>query len=148
MERKVPVPFFETSEIMIVEYLLFGASSIPEAHLTRGLLRLEKVRKMSAQWRHAGAAANIDHFALRGLDMEVAERSNGCYDVAGLEAKKIAGTNTRSAVLARRRCGDTYIESQQTFPTGITSHRIIVTPAIGGIMSDQVEDVLVLRREL
>ncbi len=99
-------------EVIFVEDFLPGTGAVPEADLASGLLGFEQMREMGAQRSHAGAAADIDHFALGGLDMEVAEGTDSGDDVAGLEAEDIAGTDAGSAILPGRWGGDAHIETQ------------------------------------
>ena len=67
----------ELAKVILVKDLLPRARAVPKADPARGVFRLEQVREMRAQRSHARAAADVDHFLLRRLDMKIAERSDG-----------------------------------------------------------------------
>src|SRR5882757_7214406 len=104
----------QLSEVFLVKDLLLRSRAVPEADLARTLLRLQKMRQVSAQRSHARAPADIDHLPLRGFDMEIPERSDGRNDISRLQAEHVAGTNPGSTILAGRGPGNTHIEAQQT----------------------------------
>ncbi len=130
-------------KVVLVEDLLLRARAVPEADLARGLLGFEQVREVGAQRSHAGAAADVNHLPLRGLDMEIAEGADGGDDVAGLEAEDVAGTDAGSAVLAGRRRGDADVEAQRALRLLVAGERVIVAPAGLGVARHKIEDVLV-----
>lgn len=74
MKGEVMMPFGELLKIIIVENLLPGARAVPEADLPDGVFIFKTVCEMGSKRRHPRTAANIDHLALRRLDMKVPER--------------------------------------------------------------------------
>src|SRR5580692_8592466 len=92
LEGEVAICLLQGLEVVRVKYLLFGSRTVPKADLASRLLSFEQVRNMSTQWRHARAATDVQHFALGGPDMKIAERPDGRDDVPFFEAKDIAGT--------------------------------------------------------
>ena len=70
------------------------------------------MREVRAQGRHAGTAADIHHFLLRRLDVEIAERADGGDGVARFEAEHVGGADARRAILSRRRRGDADVEAE------------------------------------
>src|ERR1700761_8419593 len=98
---------------------------------------------MSAQGRHAGPSADVNHFPLCGLHMEVTKRSYAGYKISRLQAEHVAGTNTGGAVLAWRRCSDPYVEAKNILGCLVTGQRVVVAPAGLGIARYQIEHVLV-----
>src|SRR5579862_3667130 len=90
-------------EVIGVEDFLAGSRSIPIADFAGCIFCLEKVREMRTKRSHSRTAADVDHFALRRLDMKVAEWKNRGHSVARLQVEDITGAYSGRAVLARRR---------------------------------------------
>ena len=77
---------------------------------------------MRPQRRHARAAADIDHFLLRRLEVKVAGRPDGADRIAGLEAEHVGRTDAGRTVLSRWRRGDADVEAQRGFGAGVAGH--------------------------
>src|SRR5882757_7455057 len=102
------------------------------------------MRQVSTQRSHTRAPADIDHLPLRGFDMEIAERSDGCNDFSWLQAEHVAGTNPGSTILAWRGRGNTHIEAEQMIRMLVAGQRIIVSLSSLGIVCHQIKDMLPL----
>jgi len=76
------------------------ARAIPEVTL-RGVPAVSKRWDRCARKGPFPPAADINHLALRGLDMEIAEWTDRAHDITRLETEHKAGTNPRLAILAR-----------------------------------------------
>ena len=76
MEAEVGESRFEAAEVVVVERLLAGSCAVPIAHPSRGAERLEQVREVRADGRHAGAVGqrgprqrgDVDHGDERAVD--------------------------------------------------------------------------------
>ncbi len=89
VEGEIVVLIGEISEIVFVENFLHRARPIPEADLSSSLLGLEEVGKMGAERSHASPSANVNHFALGRLDVEVTEWTDGGDRVSGLKVEDV-----------------------------------------------------------
>src|ERR1700689_4991574 len=102
MEGKIRMVGFERAEIILVEDFLARAGPVPITDFACALFRFQQVRKMRAQGSHARAAADVHHFMLRGLDVEVAEGADGCNRITPFQIEYVARARAGSAVLPRR----------------------------------------------
>src|SRR5664279_2696020 len=100
MKCEVVVRCGQVLKIVFVEDLLPGACAIPEADLACGLLVLKQVREVRAKGGHPSATADVNHFALGGLHMEIPKGADGGDGVARLETEDITRSHTGSTVLA------------------------------------------------
>ena len=131
----------EILEEIGVEQFLTRAGAIPEGNPAGGFLDFEQVREVGAQWGHARAAADVDHFLAGRLDVEIAERPDGIHGVAGLERPHVAGAGAGGAFLAGRRRGEADIEADRAF-SGVTGDRVVVALRAIGVFGHEVEDAV------
>src|SRR5476651_1714654 len=102
------------------------------------------MRKMRAQRSHARAPTHIDNLPLRRLQMKIAERSNPGNTIARLQTEDIARSDTRQALLARRRGRDAHVEPQRVFCLSIACEGVVVALAPLAVVRNQVEHMLAL----
>lgn len=143
VKRKVGERSGEGREIIFIEDFLARARAIPETDFAVGCLCMEQPGNMRTERGHAGTAADIDHFALGGLDVEVAEGADGGDDVTGFEVENIARSDAGGALLTNGWRGNAHIESELTLGCGVAGDGVVVAAAGMRIRGDEIENVLI-----
>ncbi|CAI8245033.1 MAG: Uncharacterised protein [Flavobacteriia bacterium] len=113
-----------------VEQLALGTSSVPVAHLSAGLQRVEKVEDVCTKGCHSCAPTHIDHLFVRVLDEELTIRSGNGALVPWLQIEDIGGAHTgihvHPAIFGSvpRRRGDPDVQHDNVPFGRVIRHRI------------------------
>src|SRR5688572_20888781 len=99
------------------------------------------MREVGAERSHAGAAAEVNHLALRRLDVERAVRRDGGDGVARPQIEHVAGSDARSAILSRRGRRYPNVEAQRAIELIIAGKGVVVATTARGVGHRQVEEM-------
>ena len=64
---------FNLAELILVKNLIGIACAIPIRNFASRLKRMEEMKEMRTEWRHASAATDINHFTIGILNEKLAE---------------------------------------------------------------------------
>ena len=130
VESEVGELTLDLTEVLFVEDLGAGACSVPVGHFATRLHGIEEVKELGTKGSHTCATADVDHFGVRFVDMEVTVGSAHLDLVAGLEVKDVRGGDTRrnlhpaAVFTVERRSGDADVEGDDVAFRGVIGHRV------------------------